>query len=53
VADIRRARDEYAARFDYDLHAIYRDLKECEARGEFTTVRRDPRRPDPLAHTGS
>ncbi len=53
VADVRRARDEYAARFDYDLHAIYRDLKEREARGEFTTVRRDPRRPDPLAHTGS
>ena len=27
VDETRKARDEYAARFNYDLEAIYRDLK--------------------------
>ena len=30
VDEVRRARDAYAARFHYDLRAIYRDLKEQE-----------------------
>jgi hypothetical protein len=30
VDEVRRARDAYAARFNYDLRAIYRDLKEQE-----------------------
>ena len=33
VDEVRRARDAYAARFHYDLRAIYRDLKEQEKRG--------------------
>jgi hypothetical protein len=33
VDDVRRARDVYAARFNYDLWAIFRDLKEQEKRG--------------------
>ena len=32
VDEVRRARDAYAARFNYDLRAIYRDLKEQEER---------------------
>ena len=32
VDEVRRARDAYAARFNYDLWAIYRDLKEQEKR---------------------
>jgi hypothetical protein len=32
VDEVRRARDAYAARFDYDLRAIYRDLKAQEKR---------------------
>src|SRR5438874_8718771 len=32
VDEARRARDAYAARFNYDLRAIYRDLKEQEKR---------------------
>jgi hypothetical protein len=32
VDDVRRVRDAYAARFNYDLRAIYRDLKEQEKR---------------------
>jgi hypothetical protein len=30
VDEVRRARDAYAARFNYDLRAIYRDLKDQE-----------------------
>jgi hypothetical protein len=30
VDEVRRVRDAYAARFNYDLRAIYRDLKEKE-----------------------
>ena len=30
VDEVRRVRDAYAARFNYDLRAIYRDLKERE-----------------------
>jgi hypothetical protein len=32
VDEVRRARDAYAARFNYDLRAIYRDLKDREKR---------------------
>jgi len=44
VAEVRRIRDAYAAQFNYDLDAIYRDLKEREQRGEFAVVHRRPRR---------
>jgi hypothetical protein len=30
VDEVRRVRDEHAARFDYDLDAIFRDIKEQE-----------------------
>ncbi len=43
VEEVRRIRDQYAARFKYDLDAIYRDLKEREQRGEFSVVYRRPR----------
>lgn len=33
VAEVRKARDDYAKRFGYDLDAIYRDLKEKEQHG--------------------
>jgi hypothetical protein len=45
VEAVRRIRQQYAARFNYDLAAIFRDLKEREERGEFTVVSRKPRRP--------
>lgn len=32
VDEVRRVREAYAARFNYDLRAIYRDLKEQEKR---------------------
>ncbi len=33
VEEVRCARDAYAARFNYDLRAIVRDLKEQEKQG--------------------
>ena len=38
VEEVRRARDAYAARFNYDLRAIIRDLKEKEKRSGRTVV---------------
>ena len=38
VDEVRRARDAYAAHFNYDLRAIYRDLKEQEKRSGRTVV---------------
>ena len=32
VDEVRRARDAYAARFNHDLRAIFRDLKQQEMR---------------------
>ena len=32
VDEVRRTRDAYAAQFNYDLRAIFRDLKEKEKR---------------------
>ncbi len=45
VEEVRRARDKYAARFNYDLTAIFRDLQDRQDRGEFPVVRRKPRPP--------
>ena len=47
VEEVRKARQEHAARFDYDLAAICRDLKEQEERGGRTVVVLAPRRPQP------
>ncbi len=30
VEEVRKIRDEYAAKFNYDLDAIYKDIKEQE-----------------------
>jgi hypothetical protein len=38
VGEVRRVRDAYAARFNYDLRAIYRDLKEKEKRSGLKIV---------------
>ena len=46
VEEVLRARDAYAAGFNYDLRAIYRDLKEKERRSGRKVVRcsKGPRR---------
>ena len=45
VEEVRRIRQQYAARFNYDLAAMFRDLQDRQDRGEFIVVSRKPRRP--------
>lgn len=45
VLEIRKIRDEQSARFNYDLEAIYRDLKDHEQRSGRKVVSFPPRKP--------
>jgi len=45
VEEIKRIREEYAARFNYDLEAIVRDVQRRQRDGEYEVVSRPPRRP--------
>jgi len=45
LEELHRVRDEYASRFNYDLKAMYRDMKKREEQGEFKVVHRPPRPP--------
>ena len=42
--EVRRVRNDHAARFNYDLKAIYRDLKEQERASGRRYVRFEPKR---------
>ena len=44
VAEVRAVRDRLAARFDYDIDAIFRHIQAEEARSGLTYVRCTPRR---------
>jgi hypothetical protein len=48
VDEIRRFRDEYAARFNYDLKAMIRDLKQQAKDRGLETVSRPPVRVTPV-----
>jgi hypothetical protein len=45
VDEIKRIREQYAARFNYDLKAMVRDLQSRQRDGNRQVVRREPRRP--------
>ena len=47
VEEVRAIRDAYAKQFNYDLEAIYRDLKEQEARSGREVVSLPPKRVAP------
>ncbi len=47
VAEVRKARDEYARRFDYDLDAICKDLQQKQAQPGRKVVSFPPKRPKP------
>jgi hypothetical protein len=47
VDEIRAEREAYAARFNYDLWAIYRDIKEQERKSGRTYVSLTPKRQAP------
>ena len=49
VAEVRRIRDEHAARFGYDLDAIVEDLKKREGKDGSPVVCLPPKR-IPLEH---
>jgi hypothetical protein len=44
VEEVRKTRDAHAAKFNYDLQAIYRDLKEQEKHSGRTFVSYPPKR---------
>jgi len=46
VDEIRAEREAYAARFNYDLWAIYRDIKERERKSGRSYVSLTPKRRD-------
>lgn len=45
VEETRKARDEYAAKFNYDLDAMYEDLKKQEKCNEERLVSLPPKEP--------
>lgn len=47
VEEVRKVRQEHAARFDYDLDAIVADFKKREQEGAHRVVSFPPRRPRP------
>jgi hypothetical protein len=46
VEETRKVREEYAANFNYDLEAIYKDLKEQEKQGKRKIVSMPPKKPE-------
>jgi hypothetical protein len=51
VEEVRAIREAYAARFEYDLQAIYLDLKEQERQRGWQTVSFPPRPAKPVERT--
>ena len=48
VEETRKVREEYAAKFNYDLEAIYKDLKEQEKKGKRKIVALPPKEPESI-----
>ena len=48
VEDVRKVREEYAAKFNHDLEAICRDLKEQEKRSKRKVVSLPPKEPETI-----
>lgn len=44
VEEVRKARDEYAAQFNYDLEAIFKDIKQREERSQHKVVSLPPKK---------
>lgn len=53
VAEVRKVREAHAAQFNYDLEAIYRDLKAKEQSSGRRFVRYPPRQCEPTKKTAS
>ena len=48
VEETRKAREQYAAKFNYDLEAIYRDLKKHEEQSPEKFVNLPSKQPEPI-----
>jgi hypothetical protein len=48
LAEIRRYRDEHAAKFGYDVRKIAEDIKSREGKDGHVVVRRPPRPANPI-----
>jgi hypothetical protein len=48
VEETRKAREQYAAEFNYDLEAIYRDLKKQEEQSPEKFVSLPSKQPEPI-----
>ena len=46
VEEVRKAREEYASRFNYDLEAIYRDIHRQETLSRMEVVSLPRRKPE-------
>jgi hypothetical protein len=53
VEETRKIREEHASRFNFDLKAIYEDLKSQEKESEREVVALSPKEPAQLAETGT
>lgn len=51
VEEVRKVRDAHAARFNYELRAIYRDLKEKGKRSNWKLASLQPKRPVPAGRS--
>jgi hypothetical protein len=52
LEEIRRIREEHAKSFNYDIDAIFNDLKEQERRSGRTFISLPPKRLEPEAGNG-
>ena len=53
VEEVRRHRDEYAKQFNYDLQAIYQDLKQKQEKSGRKIVSFPPKPVQPMAPAAS
>ena len=53
VAEIRKIRDEHAAKFNYDVAAIFEDIRRQEKESGRQYVTYPSRRPEPAAKTSA
>jgi hypothetical protein len=48
VAEVRRAREAYAKQFNYDVHAMWRDLQERQHQSGRPVLSLPPKRIEPI-----
>jgi hypothetical protein len=48
VEEVRRIRNEYARKFNYDMDAIFADIQQRQAQSGRTYVSFPPKRPEPV-----